>query len=109
VKYIIYFRDVLNELGFPQLHSTPVYIDNDSLLIFATKFSGSQKRVKHFLTRLNFLIEQVQKQAIEFIHEPTSSLCADVLTKALPGSSFRRHASQLMGEQRDQVSKQSSH
>ena len=57
--------------------------------------------------RLNFLIEQVQKQAIEFIHEPTSSLCADVLTKALPGPSFRRHVSQLMGEQRDQLSKQS--
>ena len=101
-----YIHDVLNELGFAQLSPTPVYIDNASLLALATKFSGSLKRVKHFLMRLNFLIEQVQKQAIHFVYEPTSTLCADALTKPLPDPSFSRHVTQLMGPQREHIIRQ---
>jgi hypothetical protein len=100
-KEIIYFRDVLEELGLPEIVPTPLYIDNKSLLTLATNFSGNRKKVKHFLMRLNFLIEQVKKQVIQFVYIPTDDLCADALTKPLAASSFEKHREQILGQQRE--------
>ena len=48
----IYFRDVLEKVGLPEIVPTPLYIDSKSLLKLATNFNGnrqSRKKVKHFL------------------------------------------------------------
>ncbi len=34
-KDIVYFRAILEELGFPQLQPTPLYVDNKSLITVA--------------------------------------------------------------------------
>ena len=99
-KEIIYFRELLNELGFPQLDPTPLYVDNKSLISLATKFSGSHKRVKHFMMRLHFLIEQVNKQNIQLLHQPDEELQADLLTKPLQPAQFQAKRQKLMGPQR---------
>jgi hypothetical protein len=100
-KEIIYFRDVLEELGLPEIVPTPLYTDNKSLLTLATNFSGNRKKVKHFLMRLNFLIEQVKKQVIQLVYIPTDDLCADALTKPLAAGPFEKHREQILGPQRD--------
>jgi hypothetical protein len=57
-------RAILEELGFPQLMPTTLYVDNLSMITLASKFSGNTKRVKHFLVRINYMIEQVANQVV---------------------------------------------
>jgi hypothetical protein len=99
-KEALYFRDLLHELGFTQLQPTIIYTDSSSLITLATKFSGHHRKVKHFLMRLNFLIEQVQQQHIQFQHMATKELTSDILTKPLVGAAFERHRDSLLGSQR---------
>jgi hypothetical protein len=63
-KDIIWFRGLLAEIGFPQTSPTPLYVDNASMMVLASSYSGNHKRVKHFLVRLNFLIEAVVKRIV---------------------------------------------
>jgi hypothetical protein len=56
-KDIVYFRGLLKILGFPQALPTPLYVDNKSLITLAQQFSGNHKRVRHFLARINYMIE----------------------------------------------------
>jgi hypothetical protein len=53
------------------------------MITLATNFSGNHKRVKHFLTNINFLIFQVKKNTIKLVHESSQQLRSDQLTKAL--------------------------
>ena len=105
-KEVIYFRDLLTELGFTQLQPTPLYVDNKSLISLATKFSGSHKKVKHFMMRLHFLIEQVNKQVIQLHHQPDDELRADLLTKPLQPGQFQAKRLRIMGPQRHRVGKE---
>ena len=55
-KEIIWFRGLLAELGFPQLEPTIIHADNKSMITLANDYSGNYKRVKHYLTRINFMV-----------------------------------------------------
>jgi len=101
VKDIIYFRNLLHELGFPQLHPTVLHVDNKSMIALATAFSGNHKRVRHFLNRIHFMIEQVQLGTVTLQHAPGTSLRADTLTKTQPPSRFTQDTQNLLGPQRD--------
>jgi hypothetical protein len=70
-KEIIWFRQLLKELGFPQLEPTPVFEDNESAITLATKWSGNNKRTKHFGIRINFLLEQYNSSVINLVHLST--------------------------------------
>ena len=63
-KDIVFLRAILEELGFPQLIPTTLYVDNLSMITLASKFSGNTKRVKHFFVRINYMIEQVANQVV---------------------------------------------
>ena len=80
-KEIIWFRSLLNELGFSQLEPTIVFADNSSMITLAQDFSGNHKRVKHYLRRINFLIELIKTNVIHFTHVATEKNIADILTK----------------------------
>ena len=99
-KEVLHFRDLLRELNFSLLTPTVIYTDSKSMITLATKFSGHTRKVKHFLMRLNFLIEHVQQQDITFEYIASEDLTADVLTKPLVGAAFERHRDSLMGAQR---------
>jgi hypothetical protein len=64
VKDVIWFRNLLTELGFPQTEPTVIFVDNASLITLASEYSGNHKRTKHFVVRLNFLIEQVTEGVV---------------------------------------------
>jgi hypothetical protein len=96
-KEIIFFRGLMGEIGFPQMEPTLVYADNSSMITLATDFSGNHKRVKHYITRINFLIEQVRERVITFTHVGTKDNVADILTKPLGPVDFLRLRPRLLG------------
>jgi hypothetical protein len=96
-KEIIWFRSLLEQLGFPQGQPTTVFADNESMITVAEDFSGHHKKVKHFLVRINFLIEQVKNKVIAFQHVPSSDNIADILTKPLGPVDFLRLRPRLLG------------
>jgi hypothetical protein len=96
-KEIMWFRDLLTELGFPQIKPTLVFADNASMIKLATDFSGNHKRVKHYMTRINFMIEQIKLGTIHLEHVATELNVADILTKPLGPTAFLRLRPLLMG------------
>lgn len=99
-KDIIFFRAILAELGHPQLYPTILYVDNKSMITLAQAFSGNHKRVRHFLARIHFMIEQVNNKIITLEHSPGTTLMADSLTKAQPPSRHTQDTLLLLGPQR---------
>ena len=97
IKEIIWFRGLLDELGFPQTEPTTIFADNTSMITLAEKFSGNHSKVKHFMLRINFLIEHVRKGTIQFVHVPTECNVADILTKPLGPADFERLRALLLG------------
>jgi len=97
-KDIVYFKSILEELGFPQLQPTPLYVDNKSLITLAQQFSGNHKRCKHFLARIHFLIEQVDRHVVRLEHLRGTELRADSLTKPKAGQSFQQDTAELLGK-----------
>jgi hypothetical protein len=96
-KDIIFFRSILAELGFPQMQPTPLYIDNQSAIALGSNFSGNHKRVRHYMARINFLIDLVDKKFVELRYLPGTEHPADVLTKPKPRSSFEQGRDALLG------------
>ena len=102
-KDIIYLRNILAELGYPQIQPTTLYVDNLSMITLASKYSGNAKRVKHFLVRINFMIEQVANQIVHLEYIATQEHPADACTKPLARTLLEHlHAKQL-GAQRERV------
>ena len=99
-KYVTYFRDLLSELGYPQVRPTKIWVDNMSLITLATKFSGSTKNVKHFMMRVNFLIEKVAAGVIKLDYINTLENHSDMLTKPLGCAQTMKHTASLLGQQR---------
>jgi hypothetical protein len=96
-KDISYFRAILDELGFTQVEATPLYVDNKSLITLAQQFSGNHKRCKHFLARVNYMIEQVESHLVKLEHIKGTELEADLLTKPLAEAAHTKHTEQLLG------------
>jgi len=107
-KYIIYFHDVLDELGFAQLSPTPVYIDNASLLALATKFScykvlRKSKKSQTFSYEAQLSDRASTKASNSLRLRTYLQLFVPMLLRSfsLPGPSFSRHVTQLMGPPRE--------
>jgi hypothetical protein len=93
---IAWFRIILEELGFPQYQPTPLFSDNASMITLATKYSGNHKRIRHFMTKVNFLIQKVQDSMIDLIHLAGDEMPADVLTKPLGPTAHEKHTAHIM-------------
>ena len=96
-KEVIRFRNQLAELGFSQMEQTVIFADNSSMIKLASDFSRNHKRVKHYLNRINFLLEQVRHRVIVFKKVASPDNTSDVLTKPLGPVDFLRHRPNLIG------------
>ena len=97
MKDVIWFYNTLAEIGFPQEGPTSVHVDNASMITLASEYSGNHKRVKHFLVRLNFLIEQVALKVVELNKVGTDDNTVDTMTKPLGPTAFISHRNRLLG------------
>ena len=96
-KEILWFRLLLSELGFKNVEPTIIYEDNLSAIALTTQFSGNMKRVKHFIQRIHFILEQYNLSVIKEIHINTEEQVSDILTKALYEPDFVYKRNKLMG------------
>lgn len=99
VKEVIWLRNQLAQLGFPQLQPTVIFADNSSMITLASDFSGNHKRVKHYLNRINFLMEQVRARIVEFKKVPGPENTSDMFTKPLGPVDFLHHRLNVLGNQ----------
>ena len=67
------------------------------MITLAEHFSGNHSKVKHFMTRVNFLIEKINDKTITFQHVRTEDNIADILTKPLGPADFERLRPLLLG------------
>jgi hypothetical protein len=96
-KDVIWFRELLAEIGFVQSEPTIIFVDNASLITLASAFSGNHKRVKHFLVRLNYLIEKVKLRIIKFVKVHTDDNRVDGMTKPLGPLQFVPKRNDMLG------------
>jgi hypothetical protein len=98
VKSVIAIREQLADMGFKQLKPTVIWCDNSALLsLTKTSMPNQQKRVKHFLLKINFIIDCIAKGFIELKQISSEENLADIWTKPLGKKDFHRHRIQVLG------------
>ena len=90
IKHLLWARYVMKELGFEQKGPSTVYQDNMSAIIMGLDGKGSFKNSKHMPVRFFFIKQQIDNGTVKLQHCPTEFMVADILTKPLQASLFRR-------------------
>jgi hypothetical protein len=99
-KDVISFRDLLKELGYEQVEPTTLFIDNKSAIALSQPLTGDHRKVRHFMARLRFLIEQVEAKKIKLEHLAGTVHPSDVLSKPKPRPGHEANNADLLGPQR---------
>ena len=86
---IVWLRQLLKDMGFPQESATTVFEDNMSCIDMAHG-SGNHQRTKHINVRYHYTRELVLNNTIKLVHLSTADMIADILTKALPTDQFTK-------------------
>ena len=77
-------------MHLPQFGAILLYNDNESTRTLATKYSGSHKRVRYILLKINWLMEMSKEQVVKFLHLDAAKLPADLGAKLHTGSAYRQ-------------------
>jgi hypothetical protein len=96
-KQIIWARNFLSELGFPQNKPTILFEDNQSTISLINN-AGNGSKTKHIDLRYNFIREQVTKMkniSIEYLR--TEDMTSDMLTKVTGPNTFLHLRPLLLG------------
>jgi hypothetical protein len=94
---VLYLRNLLDELGLLQDHSsTVIYQDNKSAIMMAQKGELGTKRTKHFTVKHYFVADYIKSGAVRLVHQPGTIIAADGLTKPLTGVLARQWATLLL-------------
>jgi len=96
VRRTVSKRQLLDELGFPQNNPTKIYTDSASAKQLCDTENLINEKSRHIQSYVNYIREQINLRIIELIHIPGQFNVADILTKALPPDSFKRHQHTLM-------------
>lgn len=83
----MWIRRFLKELGIMEEISIRMLCDNQAAISIA-KNPVHHDRTKHIEIDRNFISEKVDNGTIELVYTPSRDQIADILTKALPKSSF---------------------
>ena len=95
-KEIMWARELLSELGYPQLEPTVLGEDNMSTIAMINNDCNGQK-TKHIEIRFNLIREQVKLLKIALQHLPTQDMISDILTKPLDPKPFLHLRAKLLG------------
>ena len=101
-KQVIWNRHLLRELGFNQTKPTKALSDNEGVNLQSTK-AVSHTGAKHFRIAQAMIRQLNTDNIISTQYVGTDDNCTDILTKALPTSSFERHRATIMGPQEDDL------
>jgi len=84
---IVWFRELLDELGFPQ-GTVKLYEDNEAC-IKLSKNPQDHSRTKHIPKCYHIIRQHVKDKSLELVYIPTREQFADILTKSLSGALSR--------------------
>ena len=97
VKDCILLNGCLEEMHQTQLQPTPLYNDNKSSILLATKYSGNHKRVRYMLPRINWLMEKFKERIYTLLYMDSGILPADFASKRHSGTVFKEGRNRVMG------------
>lgn len=86
---VIWLRQLLTDLGQPQLGPTEIYEDNQGCLVLA-HMEGVNSRTKHIDVKFHFLRDLQEQGLLELLYCPTEDMTADILTKPLTAERHSR-------------------
>eukprot|EP00041_Stephanoeca_diplocostata_P015906 m.306915 g.306915 ORF g.306915 m.306915 type:complete len:742 (-) comp20191_c1_seq64:343-2568(-) len=90
IKTIIYLRNLLYDLGYPQQHPTQLFCDNTAAIEYY-ETGLRTKRNQHIDRNIHHLQQQAANKSIILKHINSAANIADLLTKALPAPTFTKH------------------
>jgi len=95
VKEILWLREMLKELGFPQ--EAVIVSEDNAAAVCLTSNVATNNATKHLVIRHEWLRAQLAAGVFTPVLTPSAEQTSDVMTKALPRVSFERHRDSTMG------------
>lgn len=93
-REVLWLRQLLADIGYPQSDATMVYSDNQGCIALARN-PVFHARVKHIDIRHHFVRERLTDGTLDLQYQPTETMIADILTKPLPRPKFVVHVADL--------------
>ena len=66
------------------------------MIAIATQYSGNHKRIRHFMSKVNFLIQKVEDSMVNLVHLAGVDMPADILTKPLVTATHQQHTTRML-------------
>jgi len=98
LSMIIWIRNFLEAQGYC-MSAAVLYQDNQSTIVLANKGASTSERTRHVALRYFFVKDRIQNGEISLQYLSTQQMIADILTKPLQGSLFRRLRDELLNLQ----------
>lgn len=92
---VVWFRQLLKDLGYPQTEPTPIRADNKPSIAMSEN-PVLHKRSKHIDIKFHVLRQYVNDGKIKLVYCPTEDQRADILTKPLATATFIKHRDHLL-------------
>ncbi len=96
-KQIMWARNLLQELGFPQKQPTTLFEDNKSTIRLILSNEGSSGKSKHIDLRYRMINEQVKLKRINMEYLCSEDMISDMLTKTTGPAVFLHLRSKILG------------
>jgi hypothetical protein len=94
-KMIIYYRESLDELHFPQSKATIVHVDNEGVIAVVKSF-GKENRSIYLINKINFIRECVERNIIRLEFVNSENNLADLGTKSLDVAQHHRLSEKIL-------------
>ena len=94
---VVWFRTLMDDLGYKQRGSTVMYQDNDPAIQQIQDVKGTAKS-KHYLVKLRYIQELLHLGIIHMNPIDTKENIADLYTKPLGSEAFWYLSNQIMGD-----------
>ena len=86
-KKVVYFRQILTELGYPQPHPTVLQTDSQSSINLVVAPQVTRKS-RHIFIQHHYIRSLAKHRHVKPVHVGTNDLAADMLTKQLSTNKF---------------------
>lgn len=100
---LMYLRQLLSDLGFPQERASILHEDNQGTIALATGRAGMAKRTKHIDIRHHFVREKISSAQLELLYVPSAQQRADIMTKSFAVAKFRELRSLALGAEKSEL------
>ena len=104
VQELLYLRQLLEDLGFPQQNASTLYEDNQGTMALATGRAGMAKRTKHIDIHQHFVRENIVSAQLVLEYVPSAQQRADFMTKSFAVAKFRELRDLALGAEKCQLS-----